>query len=237
MPIDAVINAVVWDIDDTIFDHSGAERAGALLHLAAEGLLGRYADEEAAATHWRDLTDEVYQRFLTGELSFQEQRRERVRVMVGEPLTDAEADAWFARYVRCYEQDWRLFPDVLPALDALAPRFRHSVLSNSALAYQEAKLRTLGVRDRFEAVLCSGELGVAKPAAAAFHAACAALDLPPSQVAYVGDRHDVDAAGAEAAGLTGIWLDRTGRPATGTTAAGSVHRITTLAELLPLLAG
>ncbi|MFD0890062.1 HAD hydrolase-like protein, partial [Streptosporangium algeriense] len=45
------------------------------------------------------------------------------------------------------------------------------------------------------------------------HAACAAIGLPAERVAYVGDRHDVDAAAANAAGLYGVWLNRTGAPA------------------------
>ncbi|THA62050.1 HAD family hydrolase, partial [Streptomyces sp. A0642] len=32
------IRAVLWDIDDTIFDYSGADRIGMRKHLEAEGL-------------------------------------------------------------------------------------------------------------------------------------------------------------------------------------------------------
>lgn len=227
------IAAVLWDIDDTLFDYSSAERAGALAHLAAEGLLGAYADEDEAVAHWRSLTDEHYARFLAGELSFQGQRRERARALLGKPLSDAEADAWSERYWLAYRSHWRLFPDVLPALDALTPRFRHGILSNSGFPYQDGKLRTLGVRERFEALLCSDELGHAKPSPEAFHAACAALDLEPGEVAYVGDRPDVDAAGADAAGLRGIWLDRTGHGSPSD--LSRLRRITNLAELPRLL--
>lgn len=88
------------------------------------------------------------------------------------------------------------------------------------------------MRDRFEAVVCAVEIGVAKPAAAAFHAACEALALDPHEVVYVGNEPDIDAGGAVAAGLTGIWLDRAGqggRP--------ELVRIMGLDELPGLLAG
>ncbi|MER5887325.1 HAD family hydrolase, partial [Streptomyces sp. NPDC001941] len=139
---------------------------------------------------------------------------------------DAEADAWFESHVVRYEAAWQLFPDAVPVLDLLAGTCRHAVLSNSSLRHQERKLRTLGVRDRFEVVLCAVELGVHKPAPEAFHAACDALSLAPHEVAYVGDHPDIDAVGAVAAGLTGIWLDRLdqgGRP--------ELTRIRGLAEL------
>ncbi|MBO1335884.1 HAD family hydrolase [Streptomyces sp. VRA16 Mangrove soil] len=226
------IRAIVWDIDDTIFDYAGADTAGMRAHLAAEGLLGGYGSAAEALALWKARTREHWARFESGELGWEEQRRERVRSFVGRGLEDDEADAWFFRYLAHYEAAWALFPDTLPVLDALAASHRHAVLSNSSLHNQDRKLRVLGVRDRFEAVLCAAELGVAKPEAAAFHAVCEELALEPHEVAYVGDQPDTDARGAVEAGLAGIWLDRAelgGRP--------ELTRITRLDQLPSLLAG
>lgn len=173
------VRAVLWDVDDTLFDYRGANEDAALRHFAAEGSLGRFPSPQAALERWWAVTEEQYARFLAGELDFAGQRRERARAFLGRPLGDAEADRWFAGYTACFEAAWRLFPDVLPALDALAGSHRHAVLSNSSAPYQRRKLATLGIGDRFETVLCSEELGHAKPAAEAFHAACRALALPP----------------------------------------------------------
>ncbi|MGW7255965.1 HAD family hydrolase [Streptomyces sp. NPDC054834] len=229
------IRAVVWDVDDTLFDYTTADRTGMRDHLAAEGLLVGYASPEEAVVRWREITERQWARFAAGELSFEAQRRERVRVFLGQELTDAEADAWFRRYVAHYEAAWALFPDVLPVLDALAATHRHAVLSNSSIHVQERKLRTLGVRDRFEAVLCAAELGVSKPEARAFLAACEALGLPPHEVAYVGDHPEIDGRGAAEAGLRSVWIDRAGAWAGGDGPVGR-HRIESLAELPALLA-
>lgn len=225
------IRAVLWDIDDTIFDYSGAERAGALRHLEAEGLLGAFGGEERALRTWREVMEAHYTRFLTGELTFTEHRRERVRALLGPAVGDAAADAWFAAYYVHFEAAWAVFPDVVPALEALTPGYRHGLLSNSSTAHQERKLTRLGLRDRFECLVCSQELGHAKPAPEAFLGACQALGLPPAEVAYVGDKADTDARGADAAGLYGVWLDRT-----GSVTAPDLRRITGLAELPALLA-
>ncbi|MFE0100847.1 HAD family hydrolase [Streptomyces sp. NPDC059009] len=226
------IKAVVWDIDDTIFDYARADTAGMHAHLTTEGILERYGSAERALAVWKQLTERHWARFGAGEVEFQDQRRDRVRDFLGAVLDDAAADAWFDRYLVHYEAAWSLFPDTLPALDALAEGYRHAVLSNSALVAQDRKLRVLGVRDRFEAVLCAAELGVSKPAAEAFLAACAAVGLPPEEVAYVGDQPDIDARGARDAGLLGIWLDRNGSAQEG---PSGVHRITSLADLPALL--
>jgi len=96
-------------------------------------------------------------------------------------------------------------------------------------------------------VLCAAELGVSKPEAKAFHAACETLALPPHQVAYVGDHPEIDGQGAADAGLFSVWIDRTGvsavtdagpdadTQATPDQPAG-LRRITSLAEL-PVVLG
>lgn len=228
------IQAVVWDVDDTLFDYTGADRIGMRLHLTAEGLMTAYDGVEQAIMRWRAITDTQWARFSAGEIDFQGQRRDRVRVFLGEQLSDAEADAWFERYIAHYETAWTLFPDVLPVLDALSASHRHAVLSNSSIHVQDHKLRVLGVHDRFEAILCAAELGVSKPEAGAFHAACDALELTPEQVAYVGDHPEIDGRGAAEAGLHSFWIDREGLHTAHDAPVGP-HRIATLAELPAIL--
>ncbi|WP_075661123.1 HAD family hydrolase [Streptomyces acidiscabies] len=228
------IRAVVWDVDDTLFDYRSADRLGMRDHLTTEGLLSAYDTVEQAIRSWREITDAQWARFAAGETTFEEQRRDRVRVFLGQDLTDAEVDDWFGRYLVHYENAWTLFPDVLPVLDALAASHRHSVLSNSSIHVQDHKLRVLGVHDRFESIICAVELGVSKPEPGAFLAACEALALPPEQVAYVGDHPDILGRGAAEAGLLSVWIDRYGGGADAVVLPGR-HRIASLAELPALL--
>ncbi|MGW0908058.1 HAD family hydrolase [Streptomyces sp. NPDC002853] len=228
------IKAVVWDVDDTIFDYAYADATGMHAHLTAEGLMERYETAERALALWKEVTERHWARFSAGRVDFEAQRRDRVREFLDAVLSDRDADAWFQRYLVHYESAWTLFPDTLPVLDALADDYRHAVLSNSALMVQDRKLRVLGVRDRFESVLCAAELGVSKPAAEAFLAVCTTMGLAPEEVAYVGDQPEIDARGARDAGLLGIWLDRNGAAQEG---MSGVHRITCLTELPPLLRG
>ncbi|MEU3574954.1 HAD family hydrolase [Streptomyces globisporus] len=226
------IRAVLWDIDDTIFDYASADRTGMRQHLGLAGLPEAYASVDEALDGWKAITDRHWARVAAGETDFLGQRRDRVREFLSRVMTDAEADDWFAGHVTHYEAAWALFPDVLPVLDRLVPDYRHAILSNSSTDHQHRKLTMLGVRDRFEAMVCAVELGISKPEAGAFHAACEALALEPHEVAYVGDEPDIDASGAVAAGLTGIWLDRRGRGP-----RADLVTITGLDQLPGLLAG
>lgn len=229
------IRAVLWDIDDTLFDYTGADAAGLARQLEAERIAERYGPPARALALWREITDRHWARFAAGVGTFQEQRQDRVREFLGRPgMTADEADAWFDRYVEHYKAAWTVFPDVVPALDTLAADYRHGVLSNSSTANQDPKLRHLGLRDRFEVLVCAVELGISKPEAGAFLAACAALRLPPGEVAYVGDQPEIDARGARDAGLLAVWLDRDGARGEG---PDGVHRIAGLDLLPKLLAG
>ena len=234
-PSDA--RGILWDIDDTLFDHSAAEAAGVLQHLRTEGLLGEFDSPEQAVGLWREDMEQAYARFLAGDVSFREQRRIRVHAFLARAdrgvRGDRAADAWFKRYVRCYEGHWQLFPDVLPVLDALSDGYAHGLLSNSSSAHQRRKLKRLGVYRRFRSLVCSDDIGCAKPAAEAFLAGCAALGLPPERVVYVGDKLTTDALGALGAGLHPVWLDRraVGPVAGPAVPPPGVHHIHTLADL------
>jgi putative hydrolase of the HAD superfamily len=230
--------AVLFDLDATLMDHDAARIAGFATHLA-EWLPDTQASElERLDEEWRRLEALHYEQYSSGECSAAEQRRRRVRGMhdlLGHALpSDAEADAWFASYLGHYRAQWRAFEDVAPALEGLCavqPELVLGVVTNGEGEPQRAKLAAIGVADRFTAVIASGEVGFAKPDAAIFALACERLGVQPAHAAHVGDRLDLDAQAASAAGLHGIWLDRLGTQH----APRDVTRIATLRELSAVL--
>jgi FMN phosphatase YigB (HAD superfamily) len=78
------------------------------------------------------------------------------------------------------------------------------------------KLAALGVAHRFDPILSATDpaIGAFKPDSRGFAAAARAWNLAPSDILYVGDRLDVDAQGAAAAGMRCAVLTR--RAAAGT---------------------
>lgn len=198
------IDVVLFDLDDTLFAHSEAVAAGIAAHRAALALPG---DEAAELARWVALEEQHYYRYLRGEIGFREQRRERARgLALPTALSDDEADAWFEAYLEHYRKAWTLHDDALPLLDSLTQRV--GLITNAELRFQLAKLEALAVTERFEHIVASGEVGVAKPDARIFQAAAAAFGVDVHRAAYVGDRLRTDAIGAAEAGMRGIWLDR-----------------------------
>ncbi|MDQ6834770.1 MAG: HAD-IA family hydrolase [Actinomycetota bacterium] len=63
-----------------------------------------------------------------------------------------------------------------------------------------------------DGVVTSAQVGAAKPAGRIFAAALELAAVDAEQAVHVGDSVSEDVAGARAAGLTAVWLDRTGGP-------------------------
>jgi len=99
-----------------------------------------------------------------------------------------------------------LYADAMPALRALrAAGYRIGVAGNQPL---ETERVIAGLGLELDLVASSAGLGVWKPDPAFFSRIAEALDLPPSAIAYVGDRVDNDVRPAAAAGMRAIFIRR-----------------------------
>lgn len=208
-----VLRAVLFDVDDTLVDHARAQRAGLDAVLAVDGLVA----DAAAQVRWNALVDATFARYLAGELTFDQQRRVRVREMTGRDLDDDEAERWVAANVAGFEAALTVFDDVVPALDRIIrlPGVRLGAFSNVDGTFTRRKLGLVGLLDRFDVVLGVEDVGAPKPAPEPFWAMCRALGAEPAEALHVGDRWATDALGAADAGLTGVWLDRPGADGPG----------------------
>jgi putative hydrolase of the HAD superfamily len=124
-------------------------------------------------------------------------------------------EAYFDAVYRHFESAaaWDIFPDVLPALEALhAGGYRLGIVSNFDSRAHRI-LDALGLAPWFSSVTLSSEVGVTKPGAAIFARALARHGVGPTQAVHVGDSLVEDAEGARAAGLSAVLIDRSGRHA------------------------
>jgi putative hydrolase of the HAD superfamily len=225
---------IFFDLDDTLLDDRGAQET----YLAE--VFAVWRDELPHREHefpsvWRRALQHHFDRHVRGELSYQSQRRERIRDVFQAPsLTDDECDRRMREFLDCYEASWRLFDDVLPTLDALRDR-PLGVITNGTNEQQQAKLDRMGIADRFAAVLTSESAGIGKPDPRIFAQAAARLNAAPERCVHVGDDWSRDVEGARSAGFGAVWLNRRQQGASPT-ADPTVHCIGALTELLRLLA-
>lgn len=132
---------------------------------------------------------------------------ERVtRAAGGVPEFDAYFDRLYAHYASA--PAWRVYPEVPEVLEALRARgLRLAVVSNFDTRLPPL-LDALGLATFFDAVVCSGEAGAAKPDGAIFARALAALGVEASEALHVGDSGEADYEGARAAGIEALLVDR-----------------------------
>ena len=122
-------------------------------------------------------------------------------------------DQFFAEVFEFFrtEDAWRLFDDVLPALEWLKHRgLRLAVISNFDSRIDDL-LEGLGLDPYFDAVFISTRVGAAKPDPLIFRAALNHFQLEPDQTLHIGDNLREDVEGAKAAGIEPILLDRNDR--------------------------
>jgi putative hydrolase of the HAD superfamily len=86
---------------------------------------------------------------------------------------------------------------------ALRPPYRLGILSNADASLPGRLREPPAIHDLFDAVVCSAEVGVAKPDAAIYRLAAARLDLPAEACVFVDD-HEPNVEAARAVGMQGI---------------------------------
>lgn len=124
------------------------------------------------------------------------------------------------------------FPDAVPTLHGLRRLgVRLVVVSNWDASLHEV-LAATGLGPLIDGAITSAELGAAKPDPALFRHALAMAGIAPAAAWHVGDTPEEDVAGAQAAGVTPVLLDRDG---SGGDPGPGVRVIRSLSELCDLV--
>ncbi len=207
---------MLLDLDGTLLDGSGLPAAmRATCAALAADLPGVSADDLVAANTaaWQRLWPDVEDDYMLGGRRGDEVGRDPWRATL--EACGLEGDAVVDRAVAIWAEEerasFRLFPDVLPALEALAAAgIRVGMVTNGASVVQREKLDATGLTGRLDPLIISSEVGVKKPDPAIFEVALARGGVLAAEALLVGDHLWHDVAGAMAVGIRGVWLDRRG---------------------------
>jgi putative hydrolase of the HAD superfamily len=232
--------AVSFDLDGTLLDgsHIGATVADTCRAIAARDP-NLDADELVAANSriWKEYFPLIEDDWALGVIDSPSVGREAWRRTLHACDVSDDDLVEFARqtFATLEHERHRLYEDVLPLVSALGDRqVPLALVTNGASEAQREKLAALGIEDWFEVIVVSGEIGVMKPDPAIFEAVLERVDVDRRRVWHVGDWLPSDVAGAREAGLTAVWLNRSGRSLRGE--ASSPHlEIRSLVDLIPHL--
>jgi HAD superfamily hydrolase (TIGR01549 family) len=203
---------VLFDLDDTLFDHQRHRRDALRALGQAAGFphgfdvlaLERAQDRHSAHTE---------QLLLAGRLSPEQALLERMRgtllefgISAGDERMLQLEDIYRTAF---FEREWTTVPSAIQLLDALRRAGARIVLiTNGGTQAQYLKLDRLGLRRWLDDVVVSEEVGCEKPSREYFEIALARARCGPSECVVVGDLWHTDIIGAHRMGIDAIWLNR-----------------------------
>ncbi|NBC01420.1 MAG: HAD-IA family hydrolase [Bacteroidetes bacterium] len=207
------IRFVYFDIDNTLLDHSAAERAGLRdLHAAHAEAFNGVAVAQLQQTY-HAASGPLWKQYAEGAIdkaAVKNGRFARTFATLNVPLDPQHANAF---YMRRYATHWRAIDGALTAFKAVAERLPVGVITNGFLETQRRKLARFPVlRDRSAAVIISEETGVLKPHPRLFTEATRRAAVDPADILYVGDSLFSDVQGATRAGWQAAWYTAATNP-------------------------
>lgn len=231
--------AVLFDLDETLFDHRHSARA-ALAQVQAVHLgLQRRSLQELEEEYQRVL-DETHPHVLAGLMTMERSRNERFRRLCdfcGARVSVTEVEELALLYRETYSGARRPVPGAIPLLEALHGRVRLGVVSNNLTEEQREKLHATGMDHLIDFLVTSEDAGAQKPDPAIFREALRRAGCTSDEAVMVGDSWVPDIVGARSAGIRAVWLNRRGAPCPDPALASEIESFEPLDRVVGVLLG
>jgi putative hydrolase of the HAD superfamily len=195
---------VLFDLDDTLCDYAGAR----IVRLQKAFSLALESQDSTISIDLDELIAESLAIHPHGVDHFEDLLR---RHSIVDKRAAEIAKTWY-RQNRFYCLS--LFADAIETLDAvrrLLPHRTIGMITNGPTDVQRAKIDMFGLESMVDFILISEEFGVGKPDPSIFAEALRLGGAGNREAVYIGDSPEYDIAGARAAGIRSIWVNRMGK--------------------------
>lgn len=234
------IEAIWFDLDDTLFDHTHSVCCGMdALRRAFPGFSHRSAEELAAL--YNRVLNSVYTSYLSGEVGFDEMRRRKLQLFyeaAGVQPGDALPQSEFHRvYDQAYRES-RATPGCVEVLSELRDiGIALAILTNGKRQIQEEKLRIIGLEWMIPNLLTSEAAGAVKPDRKIFLWALEQTRRAAERVLMVGDNLENDVEAPLECGMKAAFYAPGAAGGTIPTATGGAPIIREWRGLMDLIGG
>ncbi len=230
---------LLCDLDDTLFDHSGATRDALTVVRNATAAFQAWSLDEFDRQH-RVVLEALHLEVLAGKWTVESARVERFRQLLMAAGVDESRtgvlDGLSWGYRHAYEAAWRMIPGALElAAAGKAAGWRVVIVTNNVVREQRLKVERGGLTPYVDALITSEEFGASKPDPRIIHHAIARVAASADESVVFGDSLSTDIAGARAAGVRAVWFNRW-RLASPDASLVEVHTLEPAHQILRVLA-
>lgn len=192
-----MIQAVLFDLDETLLDRSGSLRA--FLH-----------DQHARfLAHWSHVPLESYcERFLELDAhGYVHKSIVYAQLLEEYAIPSLTADELLADYRLTCSLHAQPFPGLQEMMAHLRSRgLKLGIVTNGETDFQQRHLDALELPAQVDAILISQKEGLRKPDPALFTLAAERLGVAPTACLFVGDHPQNDIHGAQGVGMSTVWF-------------------------------
>jgi len=227
------LNSYTWlilDADGTLLDFQQAEAAalGKTLIQMGVQVSGDFCDTYHA------INDSLWQEFEAGILCAQEVRTQRFMRVFEKLGIAGDSNAFSEAFLKNVVRESTFIEGAKSLLARLENRIGLVLLTNGFADVQRSRIARLQLADRFDHVLISEEVGVAKPDRAIFEIAFERMRRPDkADVLIIGDSLSSDVQGGLNYGIDTCWFNPNQR--SNTTGIEPTYEIGHLDEVAGLL--
>ena len=197
-----MIKAVLFDIDDTLFDSTTLAtmaRINAIKAMMESGLPVKNI------TKGYNLLMKIVEKHGSNY----DRHFDRLLEILGNPRDPRIVAAGVIAYHDTKQAYLKPDPEVVPTLIALRDEgYKLGIVSNGRSVKQWEKIIRLGLQHFFDVVVISEEAGSEKPDPRIFQRVLNELQIEPEEAAYVGDHLEIDIVGANRAGMISVKIRR-----------------------------
>lgn len=202
MRVEKTVKAVIFDIDDTLFDSATLAKMARI--NAVKAMVESGLPLKSIARGYK-----LLMRIVEKYGSNYNQHFDKVLEELGCEWNPKIIAAGVVAYHDTKQAYLKPEPEVIPTLITLRDRgYKLGIVSNGKAVKQWEKLIRLGLHHFFHAVVISEEVGSEKPDVEIFRITLKKLEVKPQEAIYVGDHLETDILGANKVGMISVRIVR-----------------------------
>ncbi|WP_107038892.1 YjjG family noncanonical pyrimidine nucleotidase [Brumimicrobium mesophilum] len=230
------IKDVFFDLDRTLWDFDRNSESALRIIYEELKLSDHSSSFDSFLDIYRDINAKYLGNYAEGKIDKIQLRNGRFTDTLKEFKIDnvRMGEDMSSRYLEISPFQTHLFPSTKEVLaDLKNNNFKLHIITNGFKEVQFTKLKNSGIIEYFDDILCSEEIGKAKPHPLVFEGALKRTKAKAENSIMIGDDYNADVIGAENAGIRGVLFD----PHRTHTNKIGIDRVEHLEEIHPLILG